>query len=33
MESDADIDDLADWLEDSYRRVAPATLIRQLDSR
>ena len=29
--ADADVDDLADWLEDSYRRVAPVTLIRQLD--
>ena len=27
----ADLDDVADWLEDSYRRVAPPTLIRQLD--
>ena len=31
--ADADIDDLDDWLEDSYRRVAPATLIRLLDDR
>ena len=29
--ADADIDDVADWLEDSYRRVAPATLVRRLD--
>ncbi len=29
--ADADIDDVADWLEESYRRVAPATLVRQLD--
>ena len=29
--ADADIDDVADWLEDSYRRVAPPTLVRQLD--
>ena len=31
--ADADADDLADWLEDSYRRVAPATLQRLLDAR
>lgn len=29
--ADADIDDVADWLEDSYRRVAPPALIRRLD--
>ena len=27
----AEVDDLADWIEDSYRRVAPATLTRRLD--
>ena len=29
--ADVELDDLAEWLEDSYRRRAPATLIRQLD--
>ncbi|WP_420626908.1 MmcQ/YjbR family DNA-binding protein [Candidatus Poriferisodalis sp.] len=29
--ADVDLDDLADWLEDSYRHRAPPTLIRQLD--
>ena len=28
----ANDDDLADWLEDSYRRKAPVTLRRQLDA-
>ena len=28
---DVDLDDLADWLEDSYRLKAPKTLIRRLD--
>ena len=31
--TDAELDDLADWLEDSYRRVAPDTLNRLLDGR
>ena len=30
--ADVELDDLAEWLEDSYRRRAPATLIRQLDA-
>ena len=30
--ADVELDDLAEWLEDSYRRRAPATLIRQLDT-
>lgn len=30
--ADADTNDLTDWLEDSYRRVAPPTLVRRLDS-
>ena len=30
--ADANVDDVADWLEDSYRRVAPPTLVRQLDN-
>ena len=29
--ADVEFFDLAEWLEDSYRRRAPATLIRQLD--
>ena len=29
--ADVGLDDLADWLEDSYRHRAPPTLIRQLD--
>ncbi len=29
--ADAGIDDVADWLEESYRRVAPAALVRRLD--
>ncbi len=29
--ADADLDDLDEWLEDSYRLKAPATLVRQLD--
>ena len=29
--ADANTDDITDWLEDSYRRVAPSTLIRRLD--
>ena len=29
--ADVELDDLAEWLEDSYRRRAPATLTRQLD--
>lgn len=28
---DVDLDDLADWLEDSYRLKAPKTLVRRLD--
>lgn len=28
-----DLEDLAEWLEDSYRRRAPATLRRRLDDR
>lgn len=28
---DVDLDDLADWLEESYRLKAPATLVRRLD--
>lgn len=28
---DVDRDDLADWLEESYRLKAPATLVRRLD--
>ncbi|WP_419944820.1 MmcQ/YjbR family DNA-binding protein [Candidatus Poriferisodalis sp.] len=30
--ADVDLDDLADWIEDSYRLRAPATLLRQLDA-
>ena len=30
--ADVDLDDLADWLEESYRHRAPPTLIRQLDA-
>ena len=30
--ADVDLDDLADWLEESYRLKAPPTLIRQLDA-
>lgn len=30
--ADVDLDDLADWLEDSYRLRAPPTLLRQLDA-
>ena len=30
--ADVDLDDLADWIEDSYRLRAPATLLRQLDN-
>lgn len=29
--ADVSLDDLADWIEDSYRLKAPPTLIRQLD--
>ncbi len=29
--ADVGLDDLADWIEDSYRLKAPPTLIRQLD--
>lgn len=29
--ADVSLDDLADWIEDSYRLRAPPTLIRQLD--
>ena len=29
--ADVDLDDLVDWLEDSYRHRAPPTLIQQLD--
>ena len=29
--ADVGLDDLADWIEDSYRLIAPPTLIRQLD--
>ena len=31
--ADVDLDDLADYLEDSYRLKAPATLRRALDAR
>ena len=30
--ADVELDDLAEWLEDSYRRRAPATLLRRLDT-
>jgi hypothetical protein len=30
--ADVEFFDLDEWLEDSYRRRAPATLIRQLDT-
>ena len=30
--ADVDLDDLADWIEDSYRLKAPPTLLRQLDT-
>ncbi len=30
--ADVELGDLADWLEDSYRRRAPATLLRRLDN-
>ncbi len=30
--ADVDLDDLADWLEESYRLKAPPTLVRQLDA-
>ena len=29
--ADVDLDDLADWIEDSYRLRAPVALVRQLD--
>lgn len=29
--ADVGLDDLADWIEDSYRLKAPPTLVRQLD--
>ena len=29
--ADVDLDDLAEWLEESYRTKAPPTLLRQLD--
>ncbi len=31
--ADVALDDLAEWLEDSYRRRAPAALLRRLDAR
>ena len=30
--ADVDLDDLADWIEDSYRLRAPVTLLRRLDA-
>lgn len=30
--ADVALDDLAEWLEDSYRRRAPGTLLRRLDT-
>ena len=30
--ADVDLDDLDDWIEDSYRLRAPVTLVRQLDA-
>ena len=30
--TDVELDDLADWIEDSYRLKAPPTLLRQLDA-
>lgn len=30
--AEVDLDDLGDWLEDSYRCRAPVTLVRQLDA-
>ena len=30
--ADVEFDDLADWIEDSYRLKAPPTLLRQLDA-
>ncbi len=31
--ADVELDDLADYLEDSYRRMAPKTLLRKLDEK
>jgi hypothetical protein len=30
---DAPVDLLLDWIEESYRTIAPKTLVKQLDAR